>query len=108
MKGKMAIVGDNDSIIAFSAGGITPFSVSSFVEAENVINKIAKEYQIIFVTESLALKIENVIDKYSTSAYPIILVIPSGDGVEGYGMQSLKKVMEKALGVDILFKENND
>lgn len=108
MKGKMAIVGNGDSIVAFSAGGIVPYSVENAVEAEEVISRLAKDYQIIFVTENLAVQIEETIKKYLSSAYPIILSVPSGDGNNGYGMKSLKKAMEKALGVDILFNENND
>ena len=108
MKGKMAIVGNGDSIVAFSAGGIIPYSVDNAEQAKKVISKISKDYQIIFLTDELAIELGDVIQEYLASAYPIILTIPSAQGNNGYGMTSLKKAMEKALGVDILFNDNND
>ena len=48
MKGKMAIIGDGDSVLAFTAGGVDAFSAESAEKAENLIKKLAKEYQVIF------------------------------------------------------------
>ncbi len=112
MNGKMAIIGDGDSVIAFSAVGIVPFPVINKEEAEKTVKKLAKEYKIIFITDNLAIQIDELIKKYVTSSYPIIISVPSGEGSNGYGNAVLKNAMEKALGVDILFnvkdKEGND
>lgn len=35
----------------------------------------------------------------------MILAIPSGKGSTGYGDELLKRAMERALGVDILFNK---
>lgn len=103
MKGKMAIIGDGDSVLAFVAGGVEAYSATDAESAEKLIKKLAKEYQIIFITDVLAKKTEEVINRYVTSTYPIILTVPSKDGSNGYGMDGVKRAMDKALGVDILF-----
>lgn len=107
MKGKMAIIGDGDSVLAFSAGGVDAYSAPNEEVAEKLIKKLAKEYQIIFITDVLAAKVDEVIKRYVTSTYPIILSVPSKDGSNGYGMEGVKRAMDKALGVDILFNIEN-
>lgn len=108
MKGKMAIIGDGDSVLAFSAVGVDAFPVSDSEQAKNILKRLAKEYRIIFITDVIAKAIDDVVKKYLTSPYPIILSVPSKDGSNGYGMDSLKHAMEKALGVDILFNNEDE
>lgn len=105
MKGKMAIIGDGDSVLAFKAVGIDAYGVENAAEAEDLIKKLSKTHRIIFVTDALAKDIDEVISKYNAAAYPIILPVPSKTGGNGYGIERLKKQTERALGVDILFKD---
>ncbi len=51
MTGKMAIIGDGDSIMVFKAAGVATFAASDPKNARDLIRKAAKDYQIIFVTE---------------------------------------------------------
>ncbi len=106
MKGKMAIIGDGDSALAFVAGGVDAYSATDAESAEKLIKKLAKQYQIIFITDVLASKVDEIIQRYTSSTYPIILPVPSKDGSSGYGVEKIKKAMDRALGVDILF--NNE
>lgn len=103
MKGKMAIIGDGDSVIAFTAGGIEAFAVSNAEKAGETLKKLAKTHQIIFITDVLAKELDELISKYVSVPYPIIIPVPSKNGSNGYGMQVIKSAMDKALGVDILF-----
>lgn len=105
MKGKMAIIGDGDSVLAFKAGGVDAYPVTNSLNARELLKEIAKKYQIIFITDVIAKEIDDVIKKYLISPYPIILSVPSGKGSNGYGMEGIKSAMEKALGVDILFNK---
>ena len=107
MKGKMAIIGDGDSVLAFKAGGVQAFSVSSPLEAKDLLKKIYKEYQIIFITDDIAIEIDDTLKKYLNMPYPIILSVPSKSGSNGYGMNGIKSAMDKALGVDILFSDED-
>lgn len=108
MKDKMAIIGDGDSVLAFTAGGVDAFPVDNIETAKELIKKLAKEYKIIFITDVIAEKISDIIDRYTESAYPIILSVPSKTGSNGYGIEGIKKAMDKALGVDILFNDKGE
>lgn len=72
-------------------------------KARETLRKIAKEYQIIFLTEELARPLSEFLKRFDEEPYPVILSIPSATGSSGYGMEILKSAMERALGVDILF-----
>lgn len=102
MTGKTAIVGNGDGIMVFKAAGVDTFPVEDEKKAREILRKIAKEYQIIFLTEDLARPLTEFLKRFDETPYPVVLSIPSGNS-EGYGMEVLKNAMERALGVDILF-----
>ena len=106
MTGKTAIVGSGDSIIVFKAAGVSAFPAEDEKKAREILRKIAKEYQIIFLTEDLARPLEEFLKRFDETPYPVIVSIPSGEGNESYGVEVLKKAMERALGVDILFHKD--
>ena len=68
-----------------------------------MLRKLAKEYAVIFITEKLAGEMDDLLNKFNQSPYPVILPVPSGDGSDGYAKAKMRERMEKALGVDILF-----
>ncbi|MBE7087004.1 MAG: V-type ATP synthase subunit F, partial [Clostridiales bacterium] len=96
MKGKMAIIGDGDGAMVFVACGVDAYSATTPAEVENLIKKLAKEYQVIFITDVLAKQVDEVIKRYNSVAYPVILSIPGKAGSNGYGIEGLKKAMDKA------------
>ena len=106
MKGKMAIVGDGDSIMVFKAAGVATFPAEDEKKARETLRKVAKDYQIIFLAENLARPLAEFLKRFDESAYPVVLSIPAAGGSTGYGMEVLKGAMERALGVDILFHED--
>ena len=103
MKGKIAIVGDGDSITVFKAAGVATFPAETEAKAREVLRKIAREYKIIFLTEELARPLTEFLKRFDEEAYPVVLSIQSRSGSTGYGAEVLKSAMERALGVDILF-----
>ena len=103
MIGKMAIVGDGDSITVFKAAGVAAFPAENEGKAREILRKIAKEYKIIFLTEELARPLADFLKRFDEEPYPVMLSIPSKSGSTGYGEEALKSAMERALGVDILF-----
>ena len=103
MTGKMAIVGDGDSITVFKAAGVDSFPAENEAKAKEVLRKVAKDYQIIFLTEELARPLSEFLKRFDEEPYPVVLSIPSKKGSTGYGDEMLKSAMERALGVDILF-----
>ena len=105
MDGKIAIIGDGDSIMVFKAAGVATFPAADEKKAREVLRKVAGEYQIIFLTEELARLLSDFLKRFDEEPYPVVLTIPSNKGSTGYGDELLKSAMERALGVDILFQK---
>lgn len=103
MLGKLAIIGDGESITVFKAAGVATFPAENEAKARELLRKIAKEYKIIFITEELAKPLAAFLKRFDEEPYPVVLSIPSKNGTSGYGTEMLKSAMERALGVDILF-----
>jgi len=107
MNNKMAILGEGDSVLAFKAGGVDAFYASDREDAKDLLRKLAKEYAIIFITDKLAKEMDDLLKKFNSAPYPVVIPVPSGDGDSSYAMQKIKERMEKALGVDILFNRED-
>ncbi len=103
--GKIAVIGDSESVTAFMAIGATVQKVSDEYQAADVLRKLAKtdEYAVILVTENYAAKMDALMQKLKEQPYPAVLAIPSANGSNGFGMAGIKRDVEKAVGVDILF-----
>ena len=106
MTGKTAIVGNGDGIMVFKAAGVATFPAADEKKSKEILRKIAKEYQIIFLTEDLARPLTDFLKRFDEEPYPVVMSIPSGAGSDGYGIDVLKNAMERALGVDILFNKD--
>lgn len=103
---KIGIIGDRNSILGFMALGFAVHEVNKSEEAAEKLHRLAKseEYAVIFITEDLAMSIEGDIAKYKDAPLPAITVIPGANGSTGYGMANIKSAVERAVGADILFK----
>ncbi|HHV29542.1 V-type ATP synthase subunit F [Acetivibrio mesophilus] len=103
---KVGVIGDKDSILGFKALGMSVFPVTSAAEAQETIDEIAAmQYAVIYITEQFAKDIVSTIDKYKDHRFPAIILIPGNQGSLGIGMMSVKKSVERAVGADILFKD---
>ena len=101
----IAVIGDNQSIQGFRSVGFDTLVAETGDEAFDMLRKAVKdEYPIIFITENYAEELSELIAKYKSRAVPAIIPIPPTSGATGYGMNSIKKNVEKAVGADILFK----
>ena len=100
MKGRMAIIGDGDGALVFRSAGMDAYAAEDGADAKRLLRTLAKEYQVIFVTDVFAAEMEEEIAAYAGQAYPIVTTIPSVRGGNGYGAEMLKKQSERALGMD--------
>lgn len=103
MTGKLAIVGRDDGISVFQATGVAAFVAEDEKVARELLRKLAREYQVIFLTEDLALPLSDFLKRFDESAYPVVATLPTG--ANGNGLDVLKMAMERALGVDVLFNK---
>ena len=105
---KIGIIGDRDSVLGFMALGYAVHEAQNASDAAQRLHSLVKseEYAVIFITEELAMKMEDDIAKYKDMPLPAITIIPGSRGGTGYGMANIKSAVERAVGADILFKEN--
>ena len=105
MKTNLAIMGDKESVLCFKAAGVDTFGVTKD-NAVSTLRGLAKNYKVIFVTDNFAEETAELIKKFDDQPYPIVITLPGRAGSNGSGMALLAKLSEKALGVDILNKED--
>ena len=101
--GKIAAVGDKDSVLAFKAAGTETFIADSPAQADTIVKKLAKEqYSVIFITESLAAAIPATLNVLKTRPSPAVAAIPAASGeAGGFARESLQKDIEKAVGASV-------
>ena len=102
--GKISVIGDKDSVLAFKAVGAETYPLSSGAEAKSKIAELLKrdDCAVIFITEDVAVEIEETLEKLKKETYPIIIPIPTASGSNGFGLAGIRKDVEKAIGADIL------
>lgn len=102
---KIAIIGNKNIILGFKALGVSTFSVNQKIDIEKVLEEIKKEndYGIIFITEEFMDMAQEKLQEFKGLPLPAIVPIPSNIKT-GAGLKNLKRIVEKAVGSDILFK----
>lgn len=104
---KAAIIADDNLAPAFRALGFDAWSVSNPTQVQKAWHEaINGEYAIIFMTESIREQLSEQVSEFldTERTLPLITVIPGREGSTGAGIAELKARVEKAIGVDILFK----
>jgi V/A-type H+-transporting ATPase subunit F len=100
------MIGDKDSITVYKAAGIDIYPVKDSQEAKIKINKLVEDsYGIIFIIEDLLKGLSETIERFREAITPAIISIPGVSGSKGSGIKQLKDAMERAVGVDVLFKD---
>ncbi len=105
---RIGIIGDRESILGFKAVGFDVADTSNREQAlESLSDFASKNYAVIFVTEQVAQLVGDEIEKYKDAPFPAIIILPNNRGSSGMGMRAVKKSVERAVGADILFKDEN-
>ncbi len=112
---RIAIVGPREAIAGFALLGVDIMPAYSAHEAVEVMLKLKKTmatdntgrehnaYGIVFITEDLAGGISQEDNKkLSRGALPAIIPLPSHRGASGFGLERLKRIVERAIGSNIL------
>ena len=104
---KIGVIGDRESALGFMAVGFTVRIAESAEDAAHALKGLSEENcAVIFITEELAELIMEDIQSYKDKTLPSVVMIPSKSGSKGIGMMTIKKSVERAVGADILFKNN--
>ena len=102
-KYRIAVLGDQDSVLGFKALGLEVCPVSTPEEGREALHRMARDnYAIVYMTEQLASQMEPEIARYKDALPPAIILVPGKEGSLGIGMANVKKSVERAVGADIL------
>lgn len=105
---KIAVLGNRDSIYGLAALGLEIFPTDGFdvEKSSHLLRKLADDsYGVIYMTEELQEQLKEEILRYKNRMLPAIIPIPGTSGNTGVGMAGLKKLVEQAVGSDIIFNE---
>jgi vacuolar-type H+-ATPase subunit F/Vma7 len=104
MEGKIAVLGDTDFVMPFSALGVDTFAVEQTPAeiAENAKTIVEENYALVVVAENIARMAEEVFADYRDKPTPCVVVVPFTTESEGYATQALGESLKMAMGIDIL------
>lgn len=104
---KIGVIGDRDSVLGFMAVGFSVKIAENATEASEALRAFSGDgCAAVFITEELAAQITDTIALFKDKTLPAIVMIPSKNGSTGLGMTNIKKSVERAVGADILFKND--
>ena len=73
----IAVIGDWESVMGFRALGLDTYPVTSVEEARKTVHDLAKtDCAVIYLTETLAKDMADVLDRYKDNIQPAIILIP--------------------------------
>jgi vacuolar-type H+-ATPase subunit F/Vma7 len=104
---KMAVIGEEDLIRGFGLLGLELYPAMDGNSARDTLLKIKDdpEIGIIFITESIAQGFFEDIEEWGSRPLPSIVYIPGLAGNEGFALERIRRIVERAVGADILSKE---
>jgi len=104
MEGKVAVLGDADFVMPFSALGVDTYTVGRTDKemVENAERVISGKYALIVVAENIAPAVEEIFSAQQDMPTPCIVVVPFTTESEGFATKALNEVLKLATGINIL------
>jgi len=103
---KIGVIGEKDAVLGFKVLGFSVFPVENREQAAKTLQELARDrYAVIYITEQTAAGIKKEINQYREERVPAVLPLPGIQGSLGIGMLGVKRCVEKAVGADILFRD---
>ncbi len=100
---KIGLIGEEQDIRAFRALGLDLFPVSSPAEVARVLPELikSKEYGIILITENVGEAARSIVEEAAGLPLPSLVFIPGNQGSRGFARERVRKIVERAVGMDI-------
>jgi len=103
---KMAVVGEEEAVLGFRSLGADIFTLTGPQEGEKIMAALKKSrYGVVFLTERAAKILPELVEAFEDHPLPAVAIIPGIEGSTGLARTRMKKIVEKAVGADILFQE---
>ena len=104
MEGKVAVIGNADFVMPFSALGVDTYAVAGTAgQIQQKAAEVAKGgYALLVVAENIAETVDEVFSDYQDKPTPCIVVVPFTTEPKGFATEALAEVLKMATGIDIL------
>ncbi|HUW18669.1 MAG TPA: V-type ATP synthase subunit F [Sedimentisphaerales bacterium] len=104
MKGKVAVLGDADFVMPFSALGLDTFPVGQADAdiTESAAKIIEGKYTLVVVAENIAPAVQEAFSPTLKAPTPCIVVVPFTTESEGFATEALAQVLKMATGVNLI------
>lgn len=98
--GRIAVVGNRETVVAFRAAGLQAFPVAAGADAAARVEElIAAGYRVVFFTEELFADLAPVLERYRRAAVPCLVALPQGRS--GQSLARLQAVVRRSVGTDV-------
>ncbi len=105
-EGKIAFIGDADSVLGFRALGVETVVPEDPEEAREQFARLVKERtSIIMITENMIDHLQEQIDETVHMAIPSVVVLPGITGTQKRGEDTIRELIIRAVGVDLMSEE---
>ncbi len=105
-EGKIAFIGDADSVLGFRALGVETVVPGNADEAREQFARLVKEKaSIIMITEDMIDHLQDQIDETVHMAIPSVVVLPGIKGTQKRGEDTKRELIIRAVGVDLMSEE---
>ncbi|MBD3277942.1 MAG: hypothetical protein GF388_06565 [Candidatus Aegiribacteria sp.] len=105
-EGKVAFLGDADSVLGFRALGVETVVPEGEEDARKEFERLVEEEaSIIMVTEDMMEVLQEQIEETVHMAVPSVVVLPGIRGTRKKGEQTIRELIIKAVGVDLMSEE---
>jgi len=107
MQGKVAVLGDADFVMPFSALGVDtyPAGTGTGEIAESARKIVQGKYALVVLAENAAPEAQDVFAVFQNEPTPCTVVVPFTTQSEGFATRALGRVLKLATGINIL--QNN-
>jgi V/A-type H+-transporting ATPase subunit F len=104
MEGKVAVLGDADFVMPFSALGVDTYPAGQTPEQilESTDKILSDKYALVVVAENIAPEVEEIFSAYQNVPTPCIVVVPFTTEPSGVATGTLEKALKMATGINIL------
>ncbi|MCL2518849.1 MAG: hypothetical protein FWF15_09835 [Oscillospiraceae bacterium] len=103
MNYEICVIGNEALLFPFLQFGFTTYTPPSDGELrEYLLQAIEKNYGIIYIEDSYCFLVEDILDKYRNNLTPIFVPIGETEYGESYSKQLSQRMIEKAIGMNIL------
>ena len=102
---KIGVIGPRDNIMCYMSAGFSVYYAEDDEEAKSSLKEAAgDDCAIIFIAPAFCESLHDEIEKYSQLPVPAVLPLPEKSG--GVGTRQMKNAVERAVGADIIFNDN--